>query len=95
MKKLMLTTIISVFLLTGAAFGRLNISVVLVPPLPVIVELDAGDHYYQDGYYYYHRGNVWEYSQSRHGPWKHLPRDHYPREVRHRGHDNGKRNHHR
>ena len=91
MKNRIFTTLMSMLLLTGVAFGRINVSVVLVPPLPVVVELDAGNHYYQNGYYYYHRGDVWQYSKYRHGPWRHLPRDRYPREVRYKNHDHGER----
>ena len=56
--------------------------VVLVPPLPPIVVLDAEPYYVHEGYHYYYRNDGWYYSQSERGPWVDLPRDHYPREVR-------------
>jgi hypothetical protein len=95
MKKTLIIAAISAFLLAGCAigFGRHG-EMVVVPALPVTVELDADEYYYQNGYYYNYQGNVWVYSESRQGPWKRLPQSHYPREVRHRdhdghGHDNG------
>jgi len=88
MIKKVLAILIFVFLLTSAAFSRINVSVVVVPPLPLIVELDNNSHqYYQNGYYYNYRGNVWLYSKSKHGPWRHLQKSRYPREVRYRNHD--------
>lgn len=59
--------------------------VVVAPALPVIVEFDVYPFYYGGFYYYYHdHDRVWRYSRSRTGPWKELPRDRYPREVRYK-----------
>ena len=58
--------------------------VTIVPALPALVVLDADPYYYQGGYHYYCRDNVWYYARSRSGPWVALPRDSYPREVRFR-----------
>jgi hypothetical protein len=56
---------------------------VIVPPLPVIVELDLDPYYYHGGYYYhYHDDHRWTYSPSKGGPWHDLPRGHYPKEVK-------------
>ena len=65
---------------------------VVVPALPVVVEIGAEPYYYQDGYHYYYNNNRWSYSNSRSGPWTDLPKSHYPKEVKHRddGHDRGK-----
>lgn len=59
--------------------------VVVAPALPVIVELGAEPYYYHGGYHYYYHRDHWSYSHSRTGPWIALPRDRYPREVRHHG----------
>lgn len=66
--------------------------VTVVPFLPPIVVLGEEPYYVQDGYHYYYRNDGWYYARSRSGPWVELPRDHYPREVRHtnRGGDRDK-----
>jgi hypothetical protein len=58
--------------------------VLIPPPLPPLVELGSEPYYVHEGYYYNYRGNAWYYSHERRGPWRDLPRDHYPREVRYR-----------
>lgn len=97
MKKSMFLTLISAFLFTGCAIGfwghHHGRGMIIVPALPVTVELDSDQYYYQNGYYYHYDGNVWFYSERKEGPWMDLPRDRYPREVRYRGreerdHDN-------
>lgn len=107
MKKTVVVALISAFLFTGCAVGFLGGPrggrMVVVPVLPAIVELDADNYYYQEGYYYVYRDNIWLYAESRQGPWVRLPRNHYPREVHYRGdygrghenreHDNGHRDH--
>jgi hypothetical protein len=91
MKKAVIVALVSAFLVTGCAIGFLGGhrggSLIIVPALPVTVELDADQYYYQNGYYYHYDGNVWFYSQRREGPWLDLPRSHYPREVHYRNHD--------
>lgn len=59
---------------------------VVAPALPLIVELGVEPYYYQGGYYYYYQNNRWSYSNARNGPWRELPRDRYPREIRYKGH---------
>jgi hypothetical protein len=85
------------FFVTGCTIGFLGNhpggSLVVVPALPLIVELDADNYYYQNGYYYSHRGNVWLYSESKQGPWFRLPRSHYPRQVHYRGQNDRDRDH--
>lgn len=63
---------------------------VVAPALPVVVELGVEPYYYHSGFYYYYhdRDRRWTYSNSRWGPWKELPRDRYPREIKYR-HDRG------
>jgi hypothetical protein len=88
MIKTMIIAAFSALLLAGCAIGfNRHGDLVIVPTLPVTVELDADNYYYQDGYYYSYQGDVWFYSQSRQGPWMRLPRDRYPREVHYRGHE--------
>jgi hypothetical protein len=60
---------------------------VVAPALPVIVELGVTPYYYHSGFYYYYHDHRWSYSHARTGPWKALPRDHYPREIRFRDRD--------
>jgi len=65
---------------------------VVAPALPLIVELDVEPYYYQNGYYYYYSNERWSYSNARSGPWRELPRSHYPKEVRFKGdRDRGRR----
>jgi len=103
MKKTVFGFLISAFLVAGCAigFGRHG-NLVVVPALPVTVEVDADQYYYQNGYYYRYDGSAWFYSDRKDGQWRDLPRDRYPREVRRRGeqrdHDNhgqdeGRRDH--
>lgn len=63
---------------------------VIAPALPVYVELSTEPYYYQSGYHYYYNNSRWQYSNSRSGPWTDLPRDHYPKETRYKGHGNGR-----
>lgn len=62
-----------------------------VPALPPLVVLDFEPFFFHSGFYYYFQGDRWSYSQSRGGPWRELPRDRYPREVRYRYKDHGPR----
>ena len=61
----------------------------VAPALPVTVELGVEPYYVHDGffYYYHERDHRWSYSRDRAGPWKDLPRDRYPREIRYRDRD--------
>lgn len=57
---------------------------VVAPALPVIVELGVEPYYFHGGYYYYYHDKRWSYSNARTGPWRDLPRDRYPREIRYK-----------
>lgn len=59
---------------------------VVAPALPVVVELGVEPYYYHSGfhYYYHDHDHRWSYSRARTGPWKALPRDRYPREIRYK-----------
>ena len=63
---------------------------VVVPALPLIVELGTEPYYYQGGYHYHYDNNGWRYSNSRSGPWTDLPRTHYPKETRFKGRADGR-----
>lgn len=57
---------------------------VVAPALPLVVELGVEPYYFHSGFYYYYhdQDRRWSYSHARTGPWKELPRDRYPREIR-------------
>jgi hypothetical protein len=92
MKKIFLSVLLGMFLFVGCVVGPgpRGSAVVVVPALPSIVVLESEPYYYQDGYHYHYQGDRWSYSNSRNGPWVELPRDHYPREVRYKGRDDGR-----
>src|SRR4030066_1129344 len=92
MKRMLLATLLAVFLLVGCMVvpGRRGSGVVGVPPLPPIVVLEEEPYYYHSGYYYYYQKDRWSYSNSRSGPWVDLPRDRYPKEVRFKGKERGR-----
>jgi hypothetical protein len=86
MYKMLIVVPLAALLLTAcvvapAPYGS---GLVVAPALPLIVELGAEPYYYQSGFHYYYNNNRWSYSNSRSGPWTDLPRNHYPREIRHR-----------
>jgi hypothetical protein len=62
-----------------------------VPALPPVVVLDLEPFLFHSGFYFFYQGDRWAYSDSRSGPWRELPRDRYPREIRYRGRDNDSR----
>lgn len=73
-------------LLLGACVVAPAPGYVVAPALPVVVELGVEPYYYHGGFYYYYHDDRWSYAQDRGGPWRDLPRDRYPREVRLRDH---------
>ena len=85
MKKIWLMMIFAV-LLTSACYMRTGPQgttvAVMAPALPAVVELYE-PYYAYGGYFYYYNNNRWYYANHRNGPWVDLPRDRYPREVRH------------
>lgn len=65
-----------------------RVDYVVAPALPVVVELGLEPYYFHSGfYYYYDNDRHWNYSHARTGPWKVLPRDRYPREIRFKDRD--------
>lgn len=86
MHKILLIVSLTTLLLCGCVVTPAD-RVVVAPALPGYVELEVGyPYYHQHGYYYYYDNNYWRYSTSRSGPWTDLPRSHYPKETRFRGH---------
>jgi hypothetical protein len=92
MKILRFALVLSTLLCSACAVttGPYGTSVAIVPALPLVVELED-PYYVHGGYHYYYNNDLWFYSQSRGGPWVNLPRDRYPKEIRHKGkgHDRG------
>lgn len=78
------TPLLAAFLLAGCVVAPAP-DYVVAPALPVIVELDVVP-YYHGGYWYFyhHHDRSWSYARDKVGPWKSLPRDHYPREIRYK-----------
>ena len=69
----------------AASVGPYGASFAIAPPLPTVVELGDNPYYTRGSYHYYYNNDHWYYSHARNGPWRNLPRNHYPREVRFRG----------
>ena len=90
MKKILISTIVMVFLLmacTVMAMGRRGSGVdvvVTIPVLPSIVVMEQEPYYYHQGYHYHYTNDRWYYSNSKSGPWTDLPRSHYAKEVKHK-----------
>lgn len=60
------------------------------PPLPTVVELDSGPYYHYRDYHYRYEHDRWHYARRPEGPWRELPRSHWPHEVRqHSGPERG------
>jgi len=79
-----LVLIPAVFLLASCVVApRRGGGVAIIPILPVVVELEVERPYYaQSGYHYYYSNDRWQYSETRTGPWRELPRSHWPRQTR-------------
>ena len=104
MKKILISTIVMVFLLmacTVMAMGRRpGVGVVVtIPVLPSIVVLEQEPYYYYQGYHYHYTNDRWYYSKSKGGPWNDLSRSHYAKEVKykkdHWKYDEGRKQYHR
>lgn len=90
---MVLVALFAAFMLTACIVspGPGGYGVEVAPPLPPVVVLDVEPYYYQGGYYYYYQSDRWHYSRARSGPWTELPRSHWPKEIRHRGRDDRRR----
>lgn len=90
MKKILISTIITIFLLMAYTVMAMGVSgpgvdvVVTIPALPSIVVMQQDPYYYHQGYHYHYTNNRWYYSKSKRGPWKDLPRSHYAKEVKYK-----------
>ena len=93
MKKILFTLFLATLLCAACVMtaGPRGTSIAIAPPLPLVVEL-TDPYYVHGGFHYYYDNDRWYYSQSQGGPWTDLPRDRYPKEVRHKdkGYDQGK-----
>ena len=89
MHRMFYATLLATFLLTGCVVAPSDRDAgwVVAPALPVVVELGLEPYYFHNGFYYYYHNQRWSYSPERTGPWRELPRDHYPREIRYKDHD--------
>jgi hypothetical protein len=95
MKRVLLAVLLAGFLLGGClvAPGLRGSGTPIVPALPSIVVLEEEPYYDHGGYHYHYQNNVWYYSDSRRGPWRELPRDRYPKEVRFKGKERSRDDH--
>jgi len=57
----------------------------VIPILPAVVEIGDDSYYEHNGYHYFYTNERWYYADSRDGRRSELPRDHWPKETRHRG----------
>ncbi len=91
MMSMVVVALFASFMFAGCVVvpGPQGYGVEVAPPLPPIVELDVEPYYYQSGYYYFYQNDRWRYSRAKSGPWTELPRSHWPKEIRHKGRDEG------
>jgi len=61
-------------------------SVVVAPALPYTVNLYDRPYYTYGGFYYYYNNSRWYYRKHKNNKWIVLPRKHWPRETRWKGH---------
>jgi hypothetical protein len=89
MHRMLVVPLLAALLLPACYVAPAHDDYAVVPALPVVVELGVEPYYFHGGFYYYYHDSDhrWSYSRARTGPWRDLPRDHYPREVRHHGRD--------
>jgi hypothetical protein len=87
MKRFIPAVLLATFMFAGCVVtpGRGGYGVEVAPALPAVIELDASPYYVHGGFYYFYHDNRWDYARTRNGPWRELPRSHWPREIRHRG----------
>lgn len=86
MHRMLVVPLLAALLLSGCYVAPAHDDYAVVPALPVVVELGVEPYYFHGGFYYYYHDSDhrWSYSREKAGPWKDLPRDRYPREVRYR-----------
>lgn len=88
MKSKVIPLVAAVFILGGCLVRSTpRGGVEIIPILPTIVEIGDDSYYEHNGYHYFYTNERWYYSDRRDGARRELPRDHWPRETRHRGHD--------
>jgi hypothetical protein len=87
MQRMFYAALLTVLLLSGCVVAPAHHGgpdVIVAPALPVVVELGVEPYYFHSGFYYYYHDHAWSYSRERAGPWRDLPRDRYPREIRYK-----------
>ncbi len=86
MKRLVLALLFATSILTGCVIAPAppGYEVEVAPPLPAVIELGVEPYYFSNGYYYFYDNDRWHFSHERHGPWRELPRSHWPKEIRRR-----------
>lgn len=92
MKSRVVVLMSSVFILTACLVrstpgGGMEV----IPILPTVVEIGDDNYYEHNGYHYFYSNDRWYYSDRRDGNRRELPRDHWPRETRHRSNRGGDR----
>jgi hypothetical protein len=89
MHRMLYAALLAALLPTACYVVPADSDYVVAPALPVVVELGVEPYYYHGGfhYYYHDHDHRWDYSRSRAGPWKALPKNRYPREIRYKDHD--------
>ena len=91
MKRILLAVLLAAILLAACAVRTgYRGEAVIVPALPSIVVLEEEPYYVHGGYHYHYQNNIWLYSTSRSGPWRELPRDRWPKEVKFKGKERGR-----
>jgi len=91
MKRLLFLELIILLLLTACVLapvdrrGHRSGGVAIAPLLPTVVVLGEEPYYFYSDFHYHFTNDRWYYSKSRRGPWAELPRDRYPKEVKHNG----------
>ncbi len=88
MKRSVLALLFATFMLAGCVVAAPppppGYEVEVAPPLPAVIELGVEPYYFYGGYYYFYDNDRWHFSRERKGPWRELPRSHWPREIRRR-----------
>jgi hypothetical protein len=86
MKGILAVAFLASSLITGCVVApEPDYGVDVAPPLPDVVVLDHGPYYHYRDYHYRYENDRWHYARERNGPWRELPRSHWPKEVRRGG----------
>lgn len=93
MRRTALAPLLAALLLAGCVVAPADHdqALVVAPALPAVVEFDVYPYYFYGGFYYFYHehDHAWRYARSKGGPWRDLPRDRYPHEIRYKYHSDG------